>query len=84
MREEDEELQLYWERYCAWLRAEWKSMQPEELDAICDHIRNNDFPEIASELCKMAIHAGFSECFEISRFRWHRAWCFEKSNLLSQ
>jgi cyclopropane fatty-acyl-phospholipid synthase-like methyltransferase len=83
MREEDEELQLYSERYCAWLRAEWKSMQPEELDAICDHIRNNDFPEMASELCKMAIHAGFSECFEISRFPWHRAWCFEKSNLLS-
>jgi len=82
MREEDEDLQLYLERYCGWLRSEWKAMSPEALDAICDHIRNNDFPETASELHAMATHAGFSGCFEISRFRWHRTWCFEKNHPL--
>ncbi len=54
MREEDEDLQLYWERYCSWMKSEWKSIQPEELDVICDHIRNSDLPEMASVLCAMA------------------------------
>jgi SAM-dependent methyltransferase len=82
VREEDEDLQLYLDRYCGWLRSEWKVMQPEEQDAICDHIRNNDFPETASELCAMATHTGFRGYFEISRFRWHCTWCFEKSHPL--
>jgi SAM-dependent methyltransferase len=79
MREEDEDLRLYLERYCGWLQSEWKAIRPEALDTICDHIQNNDFPETASALHAMATHAGFNECFEINRFRWHRTWCFEKS-----
>jgi len=78
MREEDEDAKLYLDRYCGWLRSEWKTMPPEALDAICGHIRNNDFPETASELYAMATHAGFSRCIEINRFRWHRTLCFEK------
>jgi cyclopropane fatty-acyl-phospholipid synthase-like methyltransferase len=79
MREEDEDRQLYLERYSGWLRSEWKAMRPEALDAICDHIQNNDFQETASELSAMATQAGFSGCYEINQFRWHRTWCFEKT-----
>jgi cyclopropane fatty-acyl-phospholipid synthase-like methyltransferase len=78
MREEDEDLQLYLERYTSWLRSEWKSIQQKGLTAICDHIRNYDFPEMVSGLCEMSIQTGFSEHYELSRFRWHRTWCFEK------
>lgn len=80
MREEDEDYRLYLDRYCGWVRSEWKTMPPEALDAICNHIRNNDFPETASELHAMATHAGFSRCIDIDHFRWHRTLRFEKSH----
>jgi SAM-dependent methyltransferase len=80
MREEDEDLGVYLDRYCGWLRSDWKTLSPEALDAFCDHIRNNDFAETASKLHVMATDAGFSRCHEINRFRWHHTWCFEKSH----
>ncbi len=79
MREEDEDPEVYLDRYCGWLRSEWKTLSPEALDAFCDHIRNNDFAETASEFHAMATYAGFSRWREINRFRWHHTWCFEKS-----
>jgi cyclopropane fatty-acyl-phospholipid synthase-like methyltransferase len=79
-REEDEDPRLYLDRYCGWLRSEWEALSPEALDFICDHIRNNDFPETISEIHAMASSANFSRCFEINRFRWHHTWCFEKSH----
>jgi cyclopropane fatty-acyl-phospholipid synthase-like methyltransferase len=82
MREEDEDHELYMDRYCGWLRSAWETMHPEELDAICDHIRNSDFPETASGLYAMATKAGFGKCIEINRFRWHHTLCFEKNHLL--
>jgi SAM-dependent methyltransferase len=78
MREEDENLSVYLDRYCGWLRASWSALSPEALDAFCDHIRNNDLPETPSELQTMATDAGFARCLEINRFRWHRTLCFEK------
>jgi SAM-dependent methyltransferase len=77
-REEDENLPIYLDRYCGWLRAEWKALSPAALDAICAHIRNNDFPETLSALQVMATDAGFAQGIEIDRFRWHRTLAFEK------
>jgi SAM-dependent methyltransferase len=79
MREENENRRVYLDRYCDWLRSEWKVLSAEALDALCDHIRNNDFPETTAAFRAMATDAGFSRCVEINRFRWHRTWCFEKS-----
>lgn len=84
MREENEERRVYLDHYCGWLRSEWKALSPEALDALCDHIRNNDFPETAAEFHAMATAAGFSRYVEIDRFRWHRIWYFEKSNSVIQ
>lgn len=78
MREEDEGQALYLARYCGWLRSAWKALQPEELDAICEHIGNHDFPETASTLAAMAADAGFDRGIEINRFRWHHTFCFKK------
>lgn len=80
MREEDErELQPHLDRYCDWLRSDWKTLAPEALDLLCDHIQHNDLPEIASELAAMATRAGFGEPVEINRFGWYRTWSFEKN-----
>jgi cyclopropane fatty-acyl-phospholipid synthase-like methyltransferase len=77
-REENEDRPSYLNRYCGWLRAEWKSMSSEELDFICNHIQNGDFPETASGIRTLAAHARFSTCRELNQFRWHHTWCFEK------
>jgi len=79
MRDEDEDIQLYLDRYCDWLRSEWKALSSESLDLLCEHIRNNDLPQTTTELEVMATHAGFIRCREINRFRWHHTWCFERS-----
>lgn len=78
MREENEDLRVYLDRYCGWLRSEWKTLSVEALEALCDHIRNNDFAETASGLRAMATDAGFTRCSQINRIRWHHTWRFEK------
>lgn len=78
MREEDEDPRVYLDRYCDWLRSEWKTLSVEALEALCDHIRNNDFAETASGLRAMATDAGFTRCSQINRIRWHHTWRFEK------
>jgi SAM-dependent methyltransferase len=79
LREEDEDLRIYLEHYCDWVQSEWKTLSPEACDLLCDHIRNNDFAETASQFHAMATNAGFRERREINRFRWHHTCCFEKS-----
>lgn len=80
MREEDErELQPHLDRYCDWLRSDWKTLAPKALDLLCDHIQNNDLPELPSELAAMATRAGFGEPVEINRLGWYRTWSLEKN-----
>jgi SAM-dependent methyltransferase len=79
MRENDEDRPVYLDRYCGWLRSEWKTLTTEALDAFCDHIRSYDFPETAAAIRAMAKHAGFS-CSEVNRYRWHHIWQFDKSH----
>jgi SAM-dependent methyltransferase len=77
-REDDEPRPLYFDRYCGWIREDWKAMSPDALDAICDHIRNNDHPETAGDLSGIASEAGFDRTRELERFGWHHTWSFEK------
>ncbi len=58
MREEDETLDDYVRRYCAWLRREWAGLSAREKEFICDHIINNDRPEPFSTLLTQARAAG--------------------------
>lgn len=79
VRDDGEDRRLYLDRYCAWLRSEFKTLSPDALDLLCDHIRSNDFPETLAALDSMATRAGFSTHVEINRFRWHHSCLFARS-----
>ncbi len=79
MREENQDLQSYLDRYCEWLERDWTALPPVAVDAICNHVRSRDFPETTLVLCTMAANAGFNSHTEINRFRWHRTWRFDKA-----
>jgi cyclopropane fatty-acyl-phospholipid synthase-like methyltransferase len=79
VRDDGEDRKLYLDRYCAWLRSEFKTLSPHALDLLCDHIRSNDFPETLAALDAMATRAGFSTHVEINRFRWHHTCLFARS-----
>ncbi|HKA32745.1 MAG TPA: bifunctional class I SAM-dependent methyltransferase/GNAT family N-acetyltransferase [Candidatus Binatia bacterium] len=73
-REENEPKQLYLDRYCGWIQSEWSGMAPEGVDAICQHIRECDFPETAYDMRGMATESGFRDWRAHERFRWHHVW----------
>jgi SAM-dependent methyltransferase len=77
-REEDEPRPLYLDRYCGWIQSEWSGMAPQGVDAICQHIREYDFPETACDMRGMAREAGFSGWRAHERFRWHHTWSCAK------
>jgi len=78
MRDDGEERANYLDRYCSWLRSRCKTLSTEALDFLCEHIRNNDFPETIMDLGAMASKAGFCQPIELNRFRWHHSWVFKK------
>jgi len=78
MRDVGEERASYLDHYCAWLRSRCMTLSPEALDFLCEHIRNNDFPETIIDFGAMATKAGFCQPIEINRFRWHHTWYFNK------
>jgi SAM-dependent methyltransferase len=80
MRDDGEERAVYLDRYCAWLRSRCQILAPEALDFLCEHIRNNDFPETIMDFGVMASKAGFCPPIEINRFRWHHTLCFDRAN----
>jgi len=80
MRDDGEERAIYLDRYCDWLRSRCKTLSPEALDFLCEHIRNNDFPETITDFGAMATKAGFCEPIEINRFRWHHTLRSNRAN----
>jgi len=80
VREENETLPLYHERYCAWLRGNFTTLSEDEKGAICDHITRNDFPEPLSVLTHQAEEAGLRLAFPFARFGWHWLLVFARSS----
>ena len=78
VREEDELLDDYFRRYCGWLRREWRGLSAEELDAICDHLVNNDLPEPYSTLVALARAAGLKEAPGGVHYGAHRLLSFAR------
>lgn len=78
MREDSEDRELYIERYCNWLTAEWTIMSLEQRQSVCKHISTNDLPESLSTLATLGTQAGFQDYCEMNRFNWHHSWYFEK------
>ena len=81
MRNEDEELTLYLQRYCDWLKRKWNIIPMKGLDMICEHIQDNDLPETTADLFAMAKQAEFQINAEIAHYRWHHFMYFEKSEI---
>ncbi len=78
MREEDETLEIYHQRYCEWLRGSFISLSGAEKDLICDHIEKNDLPEPCSVLEAQAKAAGLTAAFPSIRFGWHGLLSFTR------
>lgn len=77
MREEDETLPVYFERYTAWLREDWRLLTEEEREATCAHLTANDLPETASTLQAQGRAAGL-EPAPVAAFTWHKVARFTK------
>ena len=71
VREEDETLEVYHERYCDWLRRGFSALNGDEKNLICDHIVNNDLPDPCSVLQAQARAAGLKAASGSTRFGWH-------------
>lgn len=79
MREETDSLDQHLEHYTNWIESDWNAIAPLGKESIYEHIQNHDFPETASTIKTLSSQAGFSSATEISHFRWHQAWSFEKN-----
>lgn len=77
MREEDESLPVYFERYTSWLRNDWHLLTQEEREATCAHLTANDLPETVSTLQEQARAAGL-EPAPVVAFTWHKVALFTK------
>jgi SAM-dependent methyltransferase len=79
MREETESRDQFFQHYLAWIESDWIAIAPAEKQSLYKQIRNHDFPETISTIKELSSQAGFSSATEISRFRWHQVWSFEKN-----
>lgn len=79
MRDEDENLALYLDRYCGWLKKHWTSLPTPALDMVCEHILHNDLPETVPTLIDLAGRAGLDSHKQINAFGWHRTLSFDKA-----
>jgi SAM-dependent methyltransferase len=75
-REEGEPLADYHQAYCDWLRGAFVGLTSEEMDRMCDHIRENDFPEPYSLLRAQAEAAGLRELPGALPHKHHRLMLF--------
>lgn len=79
VREEDETLDVYHQRYCEWLRGRFSALSGDEKDLICDHIVNNDLPDPCSVLQAQARAAGLEVASRSTQFGWHRLLSFTRA-----
>jgi SAM-dependent methyltransferase len=79
VREEDETLEVYYRRYCGWLRSSWSALSEDEQNFVCDHIVNNDLPDPCSILEAQAQAAGLVVAKRSARYGWHRVLCFTRA-----
>lgn len=76
VRAEDETLDVYYERYCGWLRSSFSALDGNEKNLICDHIVNNDLPDPFSVLQTQAQAVGLRVNLHSVRHGWHWLMCF--------
>jgi cyclopropane fatty-acyl-phospholipid synthase-like methyltransferase len=62
---EDEDGTTYIDRFEDIVKRNWTGLSPEELDAVCDHVRKSDIPELPSEWIRLGREAGFISAEEV-------------------
>lgn len=78
-REPGEDRAAYIEAACHRIAVEWVGLPPEARSAICDHVRECDFPETSADIHTLATRAGFTECREINHPPRHYLWRLTKA-----
>ena len=76
MREENQTLPEYLAMYCRWVHDHWQGLNSLEKDIACQHITDNDLPEMFSTLQTLARQAGFTACQPISHYASHHVVYF--------
>jgi hypothetical protein len=66
----------YLAMYCRWVHDHWQGLGPLEKDIACQHITDNDLPEMFSILQTLARQAGFIAFQPISKYASHRVVYF--------
>ncbi len=79
VRDEDETLPAYLERYTGWIRTTWEGFTPLEHDSIREHILTYDMPEPFSVLEAQARAAGLAAAQGGVACGPHRLMCFTKA-----
>jgi ubiquinone/menaquinone biosynthesis C-methylase UbiE len=78
-REENETLPAYLDKYCKWVRSSWDRLSTQEREAVCEHLSNNDRPELVSRLESQARAAGLTPVGDATNYSWHRLLCFGRN-----
>lgn len=79
VREENEDREGFLEGYLNFMRENWTSVPPEQLEEACAHVRDHDYPECLSTLRKMAGEAGLRSTWLISRHAQHHTLLFSRN-----
>jgi cyclopropane fatty-acyl-phospholipid synthase-like methyltransferase len=80
VREENEDREGFLEGYLNFMRENWTSVPPEQLEEACAHVRDHDYPECLSTLRKMAGEAGLRSTRLISRHAQHHTLLFSRND----
>lgn len=78
MRNEDEERQIYIDKYLDAVDKHWAVLTKAEFQQISDHVRGNDFPDTANGYEQLAVQSGFASQQQLATFTWHQAWAYQK------
>ncbi len=63
VRHDEEDREEYIERWWDFVQDEWRSLRPEEKQALYQHVVQSDFPETLSAFTEIGKDLGFSRVF---------------------
>jgi len=81
IRSENQERADYIDSYLSVVRAHWNKIPQDQLEEICAHVRNYDFPECLSTLKEMAGDAGLHVAQLINCYKQHCTILFSRTAL---
>lgn len=78
MREEGEDRQTYLARYLDRVRTQWSQLSTEQIEAVCGHISDRDFPETPSHLTRIAAGVGLRAVCELPAHGDHHTLIWQR------